>query len=837
MRKLLGLTRYLMLATKGRSFTSMVERCEMTQNVNSFVSGTDHEIVHRLVSIFTKQPLSSSSSHDQLQELNSYGRKLSPKIVENVLGSLKSFRVAQVFFKWASNQVGCKHNCYAYTALATHLSRARQNDQLKKLGLEMVNSGCKLTPGSLGFFIRCFGSLGMVEEADEWFAMVRETGLCVPNSYSYNCLLEAMSRDPKFIELLELRFKEMCDIGCVPNAYTLTPLLQAYCGAGKFEKAMNVFSGMEDRGMVDAHVYSILLLSFLKCGMADKVVELLERMEESDIQMNEKTFCVLIHGLVKECRVDEALLLFRKMLRCGNSPDLPLYDVLIEGLCKIKRVDIALCLYMKMKQSGISPDVKIHTNLASSISDGEQLSSLVDDIEESNDANDMITIFNAILNSFVDKGSIMKAYNLLLTMMGDQPKGVALDEEVELLSGKHTVRPNLASFNIVIHGLCKTREVDMALFLFESMDKYGCQKDTFLYNNLIEGLCSSDRLDESCNLLKKMKEDGFVPTDFTYNSLYGCLCQRGDATGALDMIKVMRLYGHVPWTKHTMLLVKELCKYRKVAEACSFLESIFQEGFPPDVIVYSVAIDGFVKIQDMDKALELFHSICARGLSPDIVFYNVLINGLCKAKRISEAENILNEISQKGLTPSTVTYNSLIDGWCKNDEIDEAVLCISRMVEKEREPNVVTYTTVVDGLCNAGRPVDALQLWDDMERKGCLPNRVSYMALINGLCKCGRPNEAYGFFQEMEKKNMHPDCFVYVALISAFISDLDLMTALEILKKLIEARKFPDQYDRNYLPLRDSIAALHKDSSTCLSIEKLVADGCMPAILSTADDP
>ncbi|CAM8955047.1 unnamed protein product [Rhodiola kirilowii] len=832
MRKVSALTWNLMLATKGRNFTEMVEKC---QTVNPFLSGRDHDIVHRLVSIFTKQPLSSCP--EQLPELSNFDGMLNPKIVENVLGSLKSCRVAQVFFVWASKQVGYRHNCYVYTAMAGHLSRARQNDQLKNLAFEMVNSGCRMTPGSLGFFIRCFGSLGMVEEADEWFHKVKEMGLCVPDSYSYNCLLETISKNPQYIDLLELRFKEMRDVGCVWNAYTLTPLLQAYCGVGNFEKAMPLFLEMEGRGMADAHVYSILLLNFLKRGFVDKVIELLEKMKVNTIQLNEKTFCVLIHGLVKESRIGEAVLLFRNMLSCGLSPDLALYGVLIEGLCKRKHTDVALCLYVKMKQSGLVPDVRILTNLVSCISEDRQLASLVGDIEESNDAKDIITIFNAILNSFVNNGSIKKAYNLLLKVMGDQSECVVMDEEVELFINEHDVRPNLASFNSVIQGLCKTHAMDMALILFERMDKLGCQKDLFLYNNLIDGLCSSDRLAESIDLLLKMKEQGFVPTSFTYNSLYGCLCRRGDSMGALDIIKMMRLYGHVPWIKNTMLLVKELCKLRKVVKACKFLDSMIEEGFPPDVIVYSVAIDGFVKIQDMDQALELFHSICARGLCPDIISYNVLINGLCKAKRVSEAENILNKMCHKGLTPSTVTYNSLIDGWCKDNQIDKAVLWISKMAEKDREPNIITYTTVVDGLCNAGRPLDALQLWDELLRKGCCPNRVSYMALINGLCKCGKPNEALGFFQEMEEKNMDPDCFVYVALISAFISDLDLQMAFEILKKLLDARKFPEQYDKNYLPLRDSIALLHGDSTISPSIEKLIADGSISAIFSCADTP
>ena len=54
------------------------------------------------------------------------------------------------------------------------------------------------------------------------------------------------------------------------------------------------------------------------------------------MRLNEKTFCVLIHGFVKEGRVDRALQLFDKMCRVGFTPSVSLFDVLIGRLCLTK---------------------------------------------------------------------------------------------------------------------------------------------------------------------------------------------------------------------------------------------------------------------------------------------------------------------------------------------------------------------------------------------------------------------------------------------------------------------------------------------------------------------
>ncbi|KAK9275891.1 hypothetical protein L1049_023165 [Liquidambar formosana] len=813
------------LFTGSLSFTLPFLRPMCTKTHQSHVKlslSPDHiKTVDGLISIFTDKAFSVDD-----QELKNLGPVLTTDIVETVLKGLKSWKIAHMFFTWASNQDGYRHNCYTYNAMASILSHARQNAPLRVLALDIVNSRCSMTPGALGFFIRCLGSLGLVDEANVLFDQVKKIGLCVPNNYSYNCLLEAISQSSS-VGLVEMRLKEMHEFGWQPDKYTLTPLLQVYCNAGNFEKGLDVFNEIYNRGWVDAHVFTILVLSFSKWGEVDKAYELIERMKDRNIRLNEKTFCVLIHGFVRKSRMDKALQLFKEMQKLGFAPDIALYDVLIGGLCKNEELQEALHLYSDMKESGIHPDVGILTKLISSFPE-ETIVQLIAERQDDLDAEAMVLLYNSVLNGFVNKGSIDKAYRLLRAMMGDEFNG---DVEVDkLFRVKDMVCRNTTSFSIVIDGLCKTGKLDVALSLFREMVQIGCERNLLLYNNLIAELSNSNRLEESYDLLKEMKESGFKPTHFTHNSIFGCLCRREDVAGALDLVRVMRVYGHKPWIKYYSLLVKRLCKHGRVVEACNFLAKMVQEGFLPDIIAYSAAIDGFIKIQEVDRALDLFREICARGYCPDVVAYNILINGLCKTKRITEAQDVLNEMLLKGLVPSVVTYNLLIDGWCKNGDIDRAILCLSRMVKEEREPNIVTYTTIIDGLCNVGKADDALVFWNEMERKGCSPNRVAFMALIHGLCKCGRPNTALGYLHEMEEKQMKPDTFVFVALVSAFLSDKNPPMAFEILKGMVDKGIFPEPHEKNYSLLRDAMHMLCEDPRTSSSVKSLIAEGVIPTI-------
>ncbi|KAH7837854.1 hypothetical protein Vadar_018867 [Vaccinium darrowii] len=135
--------------------------------------------------------------------------------------------------------------------MASILSCALQNDQLRGLSLEFINSKCLMTPGALGFFVRCLGGLGFVEEANSLFDLVKKIGLYVPNTYRYDCLLEAFVKSTTTsFGLVEKRLKEMRDLGRVP----LTLVLQCYCKFGKFEQALEVFNSIYEKGWMDTHV-------------------------------------------------------------------------------------------------------------------------------------------------------------------------------------------------------------------------------------------------------------------------------------------------------------------------------------------------------------------------------------------------------------------------------------------------------------------------------------------------------------------------------------------------------------------------------------------------------
>ncbi|KAK9115540.1 hypothetical protein Sjap_014487 [Stephania japonica] len=828
----IGINRFFPLRIPNPTHTNRSIYIHLNQIHSDSSSNRRNDVVEKLVDAFTNQ----SSLLRNSEELRAIAPMLTPEMVETALKAMKSWRAAHGFFDWAKEQCGFKHNCYTYNAMASVLVRAKQAAQLRVLARDLAGSICPMSAGALGFFIRCLGSQGLVEEANWVFDEVKRLKLCFLNVYSYNCLLEAFAKSGR-VELVEMRLREMVEIGIEPDKFTLTPVLQAYCNAGNFDQALSAYNQICDKGWIDEHVFTILAVSFSKWGEVDKAFELIERMEDHNMSLNEKTLCILIHGFAKESRIDKALQLFDKMRVLGFMADLALYSVLIEGLCKKRETVKALILFGEMKRDGIVPDVHIFTRLISLYSgEGDFFSAnqLLEEGNECSDGDTAVSLYNAVLEGLVYHGSIDKAYLLLQDMVGSN----ATNEVVlgNLFKVKEGTRPNTTSFVILIDGLCKYGKLDVALSLFDEMIQKGYKGTVLLYNNLIHELCGLDRLEEAYELQREMRQAGHEPTQFTNNSIFGCLCKREDLSGAVVLLKEMHACGHEPWIKHSSMLVKQLCIHGKVLEACKFLTDMIRVGFLPDIIAYSAAIDGLFKNGEVDGAVELFLDILRRGYRPDIVAYNIIIRGLCKVGKVLEAQNLVNEMPEKGLLPSVVTYNLMIDAFCKTNEIDQAFCYFKRMFDEARDPTVITYTTLIDGLCSVGRPEDAVRLWDEMEDKGLIPNRISYVALIHGLCKCHRSDEALKYFQKMKEQEMEPDTFVYVALISNFVSNGELVIAFEILREMVLKWSFPGPLDKNHPVLMGALHKLFEDDITSSYVKSLIADGLLPAISNASDE-
>ncbi|KAF7131868.1 hypothetical protein RHSIM_Rhsim09G0070400 [Rhododendron simsii] len=724
------------ICTKTENNELPKKKTENNSHDRSFLPPDHSLIVDGLISIFQNRPFSPHTLHSP--ETTDFGSKLTRTIVETVLKSLQNWKIAHLFFNWASKQPGYRHTCYTYNVMASILSRARRNDQLRGLALELVNSRCLMTPGALGFFVRCLGGVGLVEEANSLFDRVKKTGLCIPNSYSYNCLLEALAKSTASVCLVEVRLKEMQDLGWEPDKYTLTPLLQCYCNAGKFGKALEVFNSMYEKGWMDTHVVVILVVSFSKWGEVDKAFELVERMEDHGIRLNEKTISVLIHGFVRESRVDKALQVLNKMRKLGYLPDVSVYDVLIGGLCRNKDVEKALILCSEMKNLGVYPDVEILTKLVSILPEGDMVKvSLYQDMDRMN-CKPSCLLYNNLIGSLSNANRVDECHKLL----GDMKESGELlaSEASNFLSSmvQEGFLPDIIPYSAVIDGFVKVQEVDRALQIFRDIGARECCADVVAYNIIINGLSKAGRVLEAHGILNEMQEKGLIPSVVTYNTLIDGLCKNGDIDQAKLCFSTMVRKEREPNVFTYTTMINGLCNEGRPNEALELWTEMRELGRAPNRITFMTLVHGLCKCARPDDALLYFQEMEEKGMTPDTYVYVALIEALLSSSNPLMAFKILREMFHSGIFPDRNDKNHL---WVRLREAifeSDALTFFVMMMLLLQSPDARRLVSICWTLCFYTIVADEFIFWHEMAAQTCSHLGIQSTFLLSILRKINK---------------------------------------------------------------------------------------------------
>ncbi|KAL0456577.1 UNVERIFIED_CONTAM: putative pentatricopeptide repeat-containing protein, mitochondrial [Sesamum latifolium] len=313
--------------------------------------------------------------------------------------------------------------------------------------------------------------------------------------------------------------------------------------------------------------------------------------------------------------VDDAVFLFRQMLRMRPQPSVVQFTKLLNVVVKMKQYPVALYLFDEMCKWG-TPINEYTLNIVINCY------SLLNRVD----------FRFAILGSFFKRG-----YEPNVTTFNTLIKGLFLDDKIveaeklfkKLLTLKLCV---LDEFTIltVINGLCRAGHTLTACDLLGLFEKTSFKPNVYSYTTVIDSLCKDRMVDEARQLLAKMIDSGISPNIATYSSVVQGLCNFGRWKDVKDLISEMVNHKISLDVITFTILVDAFCKEGMVKEAEDIVEIMMQRNMSPNVVTYNALIDGYYLVGQIDKARELLDSMPGRGLKPSIISYNSLINGYCK---------------------------------------------------------------------------------------------------------------------------------------------------------------------------------------------------------------
>ncbi|KAE9445833.1 hypothetical protein C3L33_22256, partial [Rhododendron williamsianum] len=575
-----------------------------------------------------------------IEDLNKL-RRVTPKLVAEVLKVNSDPRISSKFFHWAGKQKGYRHDFSSYNALAYCLNRTNQfraADQVPEL---MNMQGKPPTEKQFEILIR------MHSDANR--------GLRVYYVY-----------------------EKMKKFGVKPRVFLYNRIMDALMKTGHLDLAMSVYDDFRGDELVEESVtFMILAKGLCKGGQIDQVLELLNRMRKKLCKPDVFAYTAMVRVLVTEGNLDGCLKVWEEMGKDRVEPDAMAYKTLVLGLCKGKRVEKGYGLFKEMKQKGCLIDRAIYGSLIEAfVADGKVGSAcdLLKDLVDSGYRADL-AIYNSLIEGLCNLNQVDKASKLFQVTVqeGLEPEFVTvnpilvsyaelkrMDDFCNLLLqmqnlGFH-IFDDLSRFFLFV--VTKDEKLTMPLEVFEYLKVRGyCSVP--IYNILMEALHKIREVYKALSLFNELKDSKFEPDSSTYSHAITCFSEIGD-----------------------------------IQEACTCYSKIKEMSLVPSVSAYYSLVKGLCKIGGIDPAMMLIRDCLANVTSGPMEFkYTLAIIHVCKSNDAERVIEVLNEMIQQGCPPDDIIYSAIIYGMCKHGTLEEARKVLSNMRERKllTESDLVIY--------------------------------------------------------------------------------------------------------------------------------------------------
>ncbi|GFP94482.1 pentatricopeptide repeat-containing protein at3g04130 mitochondrial [Phtheirospermum japonicum] len=357
-------------------------------------------------------------------------------------------------FRWAETHPHYKLQPESYDKLVDILGKTKQMDKMKALVDEMREHNF-VSLNTISKMMRRFTGAGDWKDAVKTFDELENYGL-EKNTESMNVLLDTLCKEKKVEQARSIFLELRPHIS--PNASTYTIFINGWCKIKRVEEAQWTFEEMRGNGFRPCVVsYSIIIQFYCSESKFYKVYEVLDEMQADGCCPNVVTFTTIMHSLTKSGDLNEALKIAERVRLVGCKPDTQFYNALIHTLGRSGRVEEALNVFTKeMPGNEINPNTSTYNTMIAMFCHHRQEKRAVQflrDLEKSPCCKPDGQSFYPLMKLYLRDGKTDKCLSSLL------------DDMVK----KHHLCLNLASFTLLIHGLCRAKKCEWAYELFREM--------------------------------------------------------------------------------------------------------------------------------------------------------------------------------------------------------------------------------------------------------------------------------------------------------------------------------------------------------------------------------
>ncbi|KAF4350007.1 hypothetical protein F8388_017585 [Cannabis sativa] len=256
---------------------------------------------------------------------------------------------------------------------------------------------------------------------------------------------------------------------------------------------------------------------------------------------------------------------------------------------------------------------------------------------------DARNVYHSLKHSFRPN---LQTFNILLSGWKSSDEAEGFFEEMKLMG----VKPDIVSYNCLIDVYCKAREIDKAYKVVEKMREEDIMPDVFTHTSIIGGLGlvgqpdkARDRLGEAYSLMDEMASKGLSPNATTYNLLFRVFYWSNDLTSSWNLYGRMMKMECLPNTQSCMFLIRLFKRHEKVEMALVLWSDMVEKGFGSYMLVSDVLFDLLCDLGKLVEAERCFLQMVEKGQKPS----NVSFRRICVLMELANKQDSLQNLRQK----------------------------------------------------------------------------------------------------------------------------------------------------------------------------------------------
>lgn len=376
-------------------------------------------------------------------------------LVHKLLHRLKDdWKSALAVFRWAESRPGYKHTSEACDMVVDVLGKAKKMDQMKSIMEEMRRSNL-VSLNTVGKVMRRFAGAGQWEDAVRTFDELGNFGL-KKNTESMNLLLDTLCKEYR-VEQARAVFLELKSY-IAPDAHTFNIFIHGWCKANRVDEAHWTIQEMKGHGCRPCVISYSTIIQFY-CQQTDfkHVYELFDEMQAQGCPPNTVTYTTVMSSLSRLEKFEEALQVADRMRAAGCKPDTLFYNCLIHTLGQARRRTEAVRVFEKeMAKNGVFPNVSTYNTMIAMFCRHkleDKAFKILEEMEKSKHCRPDVMTYYPLLKLCFRTGNLDNWLRKLLDAMVN----------------KHHLSLDVSTYTLLIHGLCRAKQIKWAYLLFQEM--------------------------------------------------------------------------------------------------------------------------------------------------------------------------------------------------------------------------------------------------------------------------------------------------------------------------------------------------------------------------------